>query len=671
MNQHSISKPAFRRKTLTALLLPLLAVAGGTASLSAAEPTVAEATGAAAAHHAGTRPVYSVINLGPATGVIAHLNEKGQAAFSSFFLGTAGFFDGERVRTLNVPGGGNAEIADLNNRGVVVGQARFGTGPDTTYRPFSWTVAGGLRYLPGPGGGVAFGVNDRNQIVGAIPAPGVSFRAVRWDPDGAIRPLGPRPPFSSWGQDINNAGLAGGTFDNGELVMAALWDRLGRQLTLGALGGTTAHTRFVNERGESAGDWLDSRDLTTGAFFRGVRGPALRIGDGQVVSIADLNDRGEIVGQASRRAGEGSGNAAYLWSRSRGVVLLPRGDAALESYVSDVNNRTGMVGAVGTTIFGDPPVNRRAVLWRGVTTPIDLNSLVHRRPPGLVLEVGYAINDAGTILAVSNAGLVLLRPGKVGTDAPVLGPVNALPDSVVVGQEVQPYLGFIDGSRDQAYSAAAEWSDGCVSPHPLVRASGGAGEVRLHHRFCAPGAHTLTLRVSDSGGRTTETRKEVFVNAPGLAAISGRGTLASGGGEGGVSKQPLRFKLWVPLGGQAGDATAGAEGSRAMVALHGPFQFRSAGIAAASRSGQQVRIEGVGDFNGRPGYRFSIDAVDGAGASPAAADRMRVRIVHTDENGREVVDYDNAPAAKAAKADSVAAASGYTTVSEGAIVLSD
>ncbi|UUZ55844.1 hypothetical protein LP419_10370 [Massilia sp. H-1] len=42
---------------------------------------------------------------------------------------------------------------------------------------------------------------------------------------------------------------------------------------------------------------------------------------------------------------------------------------------------------------------------------------------GLVLRAGAAINDDGAILAYSNAGLVLLRPGKRGTDAPVLGPV--------------------------------------------------------------------------------------------------------------------------------------------------------------------------------------------------------------------------------------------------------
>ncbi|UUZ50362.1 hypothetical protein LP420_10965 [Massilia sp. B-10] len=43
-----------------------------------------------------------------------------------------------------------------------------------------------------------------------------------------------------------------------------------------------------------------------------------------------------------------------------------------------------------------------------------------------MLRAGAAINDDGAILAYSNAGLVLLRPGKRGTDAPVLGPVAKL-----------------------------------------------------------------------------------------------------------------------------------------------------------------------------------------------------------------------------------------------------
>jgi hypothetical protein len=50
----------------------------------------------------------------------------------------------------------------------------------------------------------------------------------------------------------------------------------------------------------------------------------------------------------------------------------------------------------------------RATLWRGLTTPIDLNSRLHRIPAGLVLERGAAVNEAGTILAYSNAGLVML-----------------------------------------------------------------------------------------------------------------------------------------------------------------------------------------------------------------------------------------------------------------------
>ncbi|XYJ08533.1 hypothetical protein ACSUZJ_14050 [Telluria sp. B2] len=91
-------------------------------------------------------------------------------------------------------------------------------------------------------------------------------------------------------------------------------------------------------------------------------------------------------------------------------------------------------------------------------------------------------------------------------------------------------------------------------------------------------------------------------------------------------------------------------------------------MTSAVRNGQQVRIESSGHFNGSTGYRFLIDAVDGKGRNAGDTDRMRVRIVHTDETGKEVLDYDSAPAAKTG---ALAAVSNYATVSEGAIALSN
>lgn len=65
----------------------------------------------------------------------------------------------------------------------------------------------------------------------------------------------------------------------------------------------------------------------------------------------------------------------------------------------------------------------------------------------------------------------------------------------------------------------------------------------------------------------------------------------------------------------------------------------------ATASGQPPRIEGTGAFNGRPGYRFLLDAYDGGAGLSASPDRLRVRVTHIDAgNGMKVAYYDAAPA---------------------------
>ncbi|WP_312552691.1 hypothetical protein, partial [Massilia sp.] len=127
----------------------------------------------------------------------------------------------------------------------------------------------------------------------------------------------------------------------------------------------------------------------------------------------------------------------------------------------------------------------------------------------------------------------------------------------------------------------------------------------------------------------------------------------------------LRFAFWAPIGGQAG---TGAD--RATVEFQGPFTFASQKVVSVVREGRQVRLEGSGQFNGRAGYRFLVEAVDGGAQNAGSAgsgDRLRVRIVHTGAAGKEVVDYDSAPAATGAAVPAAAAA--QVPVAEGAIAL--
>ncbi|MEO5933193.1 MAG: hypothetical protein ABIQ08_06550, partial [Duganella sp.] len=127
-----------------------------------------------------------------------------------------------------------------------------------------------------------------------------------------------------------------------------------------------------------------------------------------------------------------------------------------------------------------------------------------------------------------------------GTDAPVLGPILDLPVTVKVGQDLALTLNFIDNSWTQTHKASVDWGDGCASPAPTLAEFGGSGQVRLRHRFCAPGCYSIKVLVTDSGGRATELQRDVFVEEPRLAALSGEGTLR--GGAPVVSFRPTWFR---------------------------------------------------------------------------------------------------------------------------------
>jgi hypothetical protein len=581
---------------------------------------------------------YSIINLDPEGAAATLLNERGEAAVSSFVFGTNRFFDGDRLHDIGSLGGGYNLITGLNNKGVVAGESSDASEPFPRIYGFRWTVAGGIRAIPGSRDGLVHDINDHNQVVGALPAPDISAHAVRWDPDGRVVNLGPLPFSLSVAEVINDHALAGGYTDYADgTIHASLWTGAGKTIDLGTLGGSRAFTQYVNKRNEAAGYSDNATNDNELGFYWSARDGVVPTGAQGFTTrlVSALNDKGEIAGNVDILGW----SAAYLWSRARGLTLLPRAGAAF-SDVLDLNNKTQAVGGLGNTYAGE-----RAVRWDGLANPVDLNTLLYRPPAGLVLTAGAAINDAGTILAYSNAGLVMLRPGTRGTDAPVLGPVAGLPFVVDVGQDVHLTLGFVDNSATQTHKAVVDWNDGCPSPAPVVTESGGTGQVAFQHRFCADGYYFLTVRVTDSGGRTTETRRDVFVNSAGLATVGGRGSLVSVPAAGGSKAPPVHFAFWAPVGKAA---PAAGTGARPFVRFDGPFQFRSDRIGTTTRSGPEAHLEGTGSLNGRTGYRFVVDATDGGQRQAGGGDSLRVRITHTDAGGKEVVDYDNGavPAAR-------------------------
>ena len=664
MHQQGTNITGYRQRAIAGAVIALLAPLQ--VPSFAQDPSLQTASGDDTGNRAaaGRPAVYSVINLSVDTGSPAYLNERGQVAFNTMkhAVTSGAFFDGDRVRELGGLGGNYNWVQGVNNHGVVVGEAETLI-PGCRFLAFAWTAGGGMRALPGDGvQSSARGVNDRNAIVGWSRTGGINERAIRWNADGTVTTLGPAPAAVAEAHAINDGHNTTGFADRANGAMhATLWDRNAAQADLGTLGGGRAIGMYINKRDDIAGESEGADGLRRGFFWsRGSGMVPINVNDAGVRLVAGMNDRGEVVG----RTDIGGRATGYMWSLGSGLVQVPSGTAT-ESDVFDINNRGEMAGAVTRPAASGG--GTRAVRWPSRSAPpVDLNPMLHRAPAGLVLEAGVAINDAGVMLANSNAGMVLLRPGTRGTDAPVLGPISGVREPVIAGQDLALTVGFVDGLGLETHTASVTSTDGCPVAAPKVSALGGVGQVRLQHRFCTEGVHLLRVRVTDSGGRATDVQRFFMVFSPGMSALGGTGSLANGAAAIGRAYRnvPLKFALWAPLGG----ASPGGGARNAVVNLSGPFQFQSDQVTAAARTGQQARLEGSGRLNGRDGYRFVLDAADGGAGPDAGADRLRVRVTHVDTaTGAEIVDYDNGAPGTAG----VAAGVDRTVVRDGELMLRD
>ncbi len=171
-----------------------------------------------------------------------------------------------------------------------------------------------------------------------------------------------------------------------------------------------------------------------------------------------------------------------------------------------------MVGYLERTL--QDPHSRRAVLWSDVANPVDLNTRLYRAPAGLVLYAANAINDDGTIVADSSAGLVLLRPGKKARPRRYSAPSLAHPPATWSQRAPR--------STSPPASSTAPWPSrtwhppastmACPQAAPSLRERRGAGDVSLRHTFCKAGAFTVRVKVTDRAGNATQVQRRVTVN---------------------------------------------------------------------------------------------------------------------------------------------------------------
>lgn len=258
------------------------------------------------------------------------------------------------------------------------------TGVDSSFNATYWTgsAAQNLSTLGGSSG-MAFGVNNINQVVGWSNLAGnTNWHATLWNNSTSPTDLGTLGGSNSEAFAINNSGNAVGWSHNtsGD-SRATLWSG-SNIIDLGAINGSTESEAYgINASNQIVGlSIIGSTRYATAWSYDGSNVTVTDLGFGEAYAI---NDSGTIIGI--------SGNNAVRWDGSTSSTLDTLGST---SNAYDINNAGIIVGnsRVGNTYHG--------ALWSG-TTVTDINSLLEQSviDDGWFISDAFSINDNGNILA--------------------------------------------------------------------------------------------------------------------------------------------------------------------------------------------------------------------------------------------------------------------------------
>lgn len=460
-------------------------------------------------------PIYSVINLAPVNPLDQpRLNARGDAAFSILYAGRyqGKFFDGLRTRDIGSLGGGSTIVRGLNDAGRVVGTSSSSNG---RYHAFLWACCmqdlGTLGGAPGREYADAYDINQRGEVVGfsASDAPFNPGHAFLWSAAAGMRDLGTLSSMTGGGsiaKAINGPGQIAGDFDVAvESIHAFVTNVAGDAVDLGTLGGPESFTVDINDAGQVVGNSTPSNapERLQHAFVWRSQSGMHDLGTlgGDVSQAAAMNQAGQVTGIAAGADGFGH---AFLWSEGGGMIDLGTLGGPVSRGIA-LNDR-GQVGGSATVASGE----LHAFVWSAASGMLDLNRLTAGAPPGLVLSELLALADNGTLLAASNAGLVLLRPGTAGGPAPVLGPITPS-GPVAVGTPVTFSIRFTDATRGETHSALWTWGDGSADSAGVVSEADGAGSVSAIHAFGSTGVYPIAVTVTDSAGHAVTVASSVEV----------------------------------------------------------------------------------------------------------------------------------------------------------------
>lgn len=640
----------WRAQILVSALSLTLAACGGADPASSSSVTAASTVSSKllASTASSTLPVYTVIQVPRFTDSLPVMNSKGQLAYVRSSGTTQRLYLYDGAKETEIPVLSTARFIQPNGlsaTGQVVGIMNL----SDRQHAFSATVAGGMIDLGTLGGqhSDTGGVNDKGEVVGGTTtATTESFQRhpFIWAQTGGMTDLGLPAPSLGHASVINNNSLVAGTATRaewGESGQTFVWSKTGGAVNIHTVPNWYSYPDGINDAGQVIGTLFRGGGADTSGFFWSPSTGMVDLGalagplGGNLAMARGLNNLGQVAGAIY--SSTTLVRRAFVWDKTSGMTSLGTlgGDASTATGVSD----SGIV--VGESQIADGSM--RGFIWSKESGMVDLNSRLLNAPPGLVVTRAIRMAADGTIMAgtaitsADDTGLVLLKPGAAGVTAPVVGAVSSA-DAITINGTLAASASFTDADTGDVHTASWNWGDGSATQAAKVTEQNGSGSVEGSHVYRAAGVYTITLTVTDSSGRSTQTKRDIVVYDPAGGVVGGIGWFAS------------------PKGAYAGNTAIGGRADFRFAALYqkgastpstsfrfslplAKLQFTANQADWLLISGGQAQYQGKGALNGAAGYSYKVTASNVKGR---AGDRVRIQIWHFDtKTNAAVVDYDN------------------------------
>ena len=373
-------------------------------------------------------------------------------------------------------GARQTKVFDINNSGVIVGEAVLGDG---SVRGFIYQN-GAATWVPTLGGNAssARAINDAGVVAGAATTADGKYHAFIFC-DGVMTDLGTLGADQSFANGINEAGEVSG--DLAQLGTAAYRPFIytgGQMQILPALSESYGRANGINGQGIVVGQSVDSQGASR-AYSSSAAGPASNLGtlSGQSEGIA-VNDAGETAGFAHTSSGA---RHAVI---HRGGSMIDLGTLGGATSTATSINKWGQAAGSSLNANGQ---NRAFVYTGGIMHDLNKWASTGSLP---YLGGGVALNDRGDVtgsMIVPGANLMqswVATPNYLLTASPEnvdIGDMMTVTWNVPTGQRATDWIGLYRAGAPASEYLWMTYTNGAASGSAVVSAPSPAGAYEFRY----------------------------------------------------------------------------------------------------------------------------------------------------------------------------------------------